>query len=356
MWFRKDESSFRYGAFIRLFMGGMLWALLKVLILHPGVILKGNLPLVFKRLVKGKVPWRRARRDNPSPTYYVGITQEEIDAVTEEDIRRATYKDNMLKPTPGFSVNSRPIVALAKKLGAFDESVSRPEYAQRVFNFVKDEIAPEYGVYQESLEVLRSGGGACVDQAPLVTTLCRAGGVPARAGIIHGRVTDPMIDAVSQTGDPLFAQVFKLFGVFGGVHGSVQVWLDGEWVTSDPTFGDGLCAGLGYQLTDLGRDLDEAGLMSDKPDILTHYTKANLALKLGMLSMGLFIPASVERMNQKMAELTVQGNEIIEAAGGREKYVEMMKKKMAVTDYKPQLPTLEEIAEFRQKKKAAPTA
>jgi predicted ABC-class ATPase len=66
--------------------------------------------------------------------------------------------------------------------------------------------------------------------------------------------------------------------------------------------------------------------------------------------MEIMIPRSVEKINEKMAEMTIDGNQIIERAGGREKYVEMMDKKMAMEDFVPKLPSLEEIEEFRKGK------
>jgi transglutaminase-like putative cysteine protease len=274
----KEDISFHYWDFIKYLMGGVLQGMVGVIIRQPEVIYRDNLPTLVARLKKGTLPGKRPKQDNDGPTYYVGITQEEIDAVTDEDIKKATYTDKLRKPTKGFLVNSRPIVALAKKLGAFDESLPRSEYAQRVFNFVKDNIKPAYGAYQESLQVLRSGEGACVDQSPLVASLARAGGIPALAVVIRGHPTDPMIQMVESIGDTLFTNVFNMFGFLGGVHGSVMLWLDGRWVISDPTFGDGLLAAMGYQVTDLGRDLGDCGITKEHPDILTPYNKAHLIL------------------------------------------------------------------------------
>ena len=280
--------------------------MVKMFMKRPDILLKHNLPYLYHHLKSHTLPIHGIE-NNPGPTTYVGITDEEIAAVTKEDIQRATYKDEDLKPTKGFQVNTPPIVALAKKLGAFDENVSRKEYCERVFNFVRDEIRfgagdNILGPYQDALRLLRSGVGVCYEQSALAVTLARAGGVPSHCKIDFIKLppvtTEIVLDKYGEDveSSPIISEMLNIFGVLGGPHMGAEFYVDDEWICGETALDDYIQAALGNQLSELGEDMVSIGLDSQKPITLMRYGKTKsatiaLILILTMSTTAMFLPA-----------------------------------------------------------------
>lgn len=342
---------------------GIIPAFVKMMLKRPRIFFKENLPHFFYRLKNKNLPLRGMRK-NLGPTTYVGVTDEEIAAVTEEDIQRATYKEKHLMPTKGFQVNSPPIVALAKKLGAFDENVSRREYCERVFNFVRDDI--KFGVgdnlcgpYQDALTLLRSGVGVCLEQSALAVTLARAGGIPAQCKIDFIKLPDFTQGVILEKygeelkGNPLWSEMFNIFGVLGGPHMGAEFYVDDEWICGETALDDYIQAALGNPLSELGEDLVSIGIDNQKPITLMRYGRTKRSIRLMMLLIRipmLFLLKTMNEAEKLLDMLREDGRKILEEAGGRAKYNEMMQKKLGLikTDM-PEKPSLEEIKEFRKK-------
>lgn len=341
---------------------GIIPAFAKMMLKRPSILFKENLPYFFHRLKNKNLPLTGVRH-NLGPTTYVGVTDKEIAALTEEDVQRATYTKMYLKPTRGFQVNSPPIVALAKKLGAFDENVSRREYCERVFNFVRDDIKFEVGdnlcgPYQDALMLLRSGVGVCLEQSALAVTLARAGGIPSRCKIDFIKLPPMTQDVVLEKyGDkldsnPFLGEMFNIFGVLGGPHMGAEFYIDDEWICGETALDDYIQAALGNPLSELGEDMVSIGIDSQKPITLMRYGKAKLSVRFMMFMIRipmLFLLKTINQAQKLLDMLREDGRQILEEAGGRAKYKEMMQKRLGIikTDL-PERPSLEEIEEFKK--------
>jgi hypothetical protein len=322
---------------------GIVPAFLALFVKQPGIIINENLPYFYSRLKNHTLPYKVKDIDYSSATY-VGITKEEIANVTEEDIIKATYKEKKLKPTKGFQVNSPPIVALAKKLGGFDEKVSRREYCERVFNFVRDEI--RFGVgeticnpYQDALTLLRTGEGLCFEQSALAVTLARAGGVPSRCKIDYIKLPTFTIGIILERyGDklesnPFWNKVFNMFGILGGPHMGAEFYIDGKWICGETALDDYVQAALGNPLSELGEDLITIGMDTKKPITLLRYGYAiptirfmKFLIRIPML----FLMKTLKDAEVLFNDLREDGKRIIKEAGGRDKYRIMMRKKLGL--------------------------
>jgi hypothetical protein len=317
----------------------MVPSLVGVLLKNPHLI-KDNVPVIWQRLKMGRAPWKALEKSRNPP---IGLTQEDLDSVTEEDIKRATHKEKYLRPVRFSPVNHPLIVALAKKLGAFDESVSRREYAQRVYKFVKNNIKMAFGPMKDPIEIMRTGSGVCIDQGVLAGTIAKAGGVPAKCAILDVSLADRILAPFAEV-DPGIGEAFGLLGA-AWPHGSLYFYIDGEWVSADVVMSDELQASLGNPLSEMGKEVEEYGLSERKANIYSLSESLPIGMAASGLLMGL-LRGTMDNMNIRVDELREEGKKILEEKGG-DGYMEQFRKKMEPAI--PELPSLEEIEEFRKK-------
>ena len=305
-------------------------------------MIKDNIPVIKERLKMGRTARKELKKTLDLP---VGLTQKDLDSVTEEDIKRATYEEKYLRPVRFSPVNHPEIVALAKKLGAFDESLPREEFAQNVFEFVKNNIKLGFGPMKDPTEMLKTGSGICVDQAVLAATLVKAGGVPAKCAILDVSLADEMIDTFAQV-EPGMGGAF---GLIGGTwpHGSAYFYLNGRWMSADAVMSDGLQAALGNPLAEIGQDVVESGVSKRKANIYSLSESLPRGMGGGGFLMGL-LGKTLDDMNAHIDELEEIEGKVLKTAG-RDGYMEQVKKRAGPTT--PELPSMDEIREFRKKAK-----
>jgi hypothetical protein len=225
---------------------------------------------------------------------------------------------------------------LAKKLGAWEKSDL--EYAESIFNFMR-KIKFEFGALKSDVEVLYTGKGVCLDQQSLAIALARAGGIPARY-TVTGLVFAPSVEDVLMV-DPTFREVYNALGVWEQ-HGAAEFYIDGKWIASDFIFPDETGVGLGIPIPRFGNI--DVGLGTSAPEIITRFEGFAfgyaILMKFGMALMR----GMADRINAHLEELNERGRKMIE-----EKGVEafMGKAKPSVT--MPELPSLDEIEEFRKR-------
>ncbi len=322
---------------------GILPAFLMLFLQRPEIIFKENLPYFYHRLKNHTLPIKGVIIDQ-NHTNYIGVADDEINSLTDEDIQKATFNSKNLRPTKGFQVNAPPIVALAKKLGAFDEKITKKEYCERVFNFVRDKI--KFGVgeticapYQDTLTLLRTGEGLCFEQSALAVTLARAGGVPARCKIDYIKLPaftqDVIIERYGEKleSNPFWKKMFDLFGIIGGPHMGAEFFVDGKWICGETALDDFVQAALGNPLSELGGEMVTIGLDNQKPVTLLRYGYAIPTLKIMKFFMRipmLFLMKTMKDAEILFQELREDGKRIIEEAGGREQYRMMTMKKLGL--------------------------
>jgi hypothetical protein len=139
---------------------------------------------------------------------------------------------------------------MANKLGSYQ--LSEYEYAENVFNFVKNNIKLAFVGIDREVNTLKRGAGTCMHQLSLLTALCRAGGLKARYKLYSLALIQSMYDNQIQS-SPILKGWYDALGSFM-LHGTSEVQVDGEWLTADPTFTPHYEAAMGIPLAKFGED------------------------------------------------------------------------------------------------------
>jgi transglutaminase-like putative cysteine protease len=123
-----------------------------------------------------------------------------------------------LKSTSFCESDSPEIKELAKKI--VGEKKGR-EAAEAIFKWVRDEIAYDVKKIVGAKEVLKRNPprGICSDKASIFIALCRASNIPARYVVVNYKLK------------------LKNSEVIPALHTIAEVFVDGEWVPADPSFG-----------------------------------------------------------------------------------------------------------------------
>lgn len=210
---------------------GALPALLKAMVKHPVLIMKSNMQArKIEEQLKHELPYE-------IPEYKPGMPY---------------YKENKryLRPTHLCNSHAPEIIALANELGAFE--LEPYEYANNVFNFVKRNIKLAFVGLDREVDTLRRGSGTCIHQLSLMIALLRAGGVPARYRLYSLAVVKSLYENEVAASE-VVKEWYDAMGAFM-LHGTGEVYIDGEWITADPTFTPEYEAAMGIPLAKLGED------------------------------------------------------------------------------------------------------
>ena len=207
-------------------------ALLKALIKHPILIIKANRAAkkYLKNMKTQELPYR-------IPEYKEGMPYNKSN-------------ERYLRPTHFCESDAPEIIALANELGAFKKSDR--EYAEAVFEFVKNNIKLSFVGLDGAVATLKRGSGTCLHQLSLFAALCRAGGLPARYRLYSLALIESMYDSMVGA-SPVLKDWYDAFGTFM-LHGTAEVLIDGEWVVADPTFTPEYEMAMGVPLAKLGDD------------------------------------------------------------------------------------------------------
>ncbi len=207
-------------------------ALLKALIKHPIVLMKANRAAkkYLKNMKMPELPYE-------IPEYREGMPYNKSN-------------ERYLRPTHLCESNAPEIIALANKLGAFKKSDR--EYAEAVFEFVKNNIKLSFVGFDGAVATLKRGSGTCLHQLSLFAALCRAGGLSARYRLYSLALVESMYNSTVAV-SPVVKDWYDAFGAFM-LHGTAEVLIDGEWVVADPTFTPEYEIAMGVPLAKLGDD------------------------------------------------------------------------------------------------------
>jgi len=147
-----------------------------------------------------------------------------------------------LEPTRFMNSLHPAIVDCAKRVAP--DGLPTKEKAQRIFNFVRDEITYEFRAKLDPNEyvasyILSVGRGFCCQKATLQCALGRVVGIPTGVlmGTIRDRTLHPQIVAAMRT-DLL------------RYHGLAAFYLNGQWLRADATLSPELVARKGYRLVE----------------------------------------------------------------------------------------------------------
>lgn len=175
---------------------------------HPSLIYKTNKrgeELVKKRKKDEKLPY-------DLPTY-------------EKEMPYCVSNEKYLRPVRLCETDAPEIIAMANKLGAY--KCSKREYAENVFNFVKNNIRTKSVPVLGAVETLKRGYGSCFDSSGLFITLCRCGGVKARYKIYLHR-TPP--EGLQELSDAVNKKLLDGVAVMAAFYTVTEININREWI------------------------------------------------------------------------------------------------------------------------------
>ncbi len=209
---------------------GALPSLMKVLLRHPIYVMKSNLAARKNPVELGEPPYK-------IPEYVEGMPY-------------CKSNERYLRPTHLCNPRAKEIIAMANHLGAY--KLPAWDFAENVFNFVKKNIKLAFVGLDREVDTLKRGSGTCVHQLSLFAALCRAGGLKARYKLYSLALVEPLYENMIEV-SPIMKSWYDALGSFM-LHGTAEVYVDGEWVVADPTFTPEYEAAMGLPLAKLGDD------------------------------------------------------------------------------------------------------
>lgn len=213
---------------LRVTMGAMP-PLIKTLIKHPVYIARSNRE-ARKNVIENSPPYK-------IPEY-------------KEGMRYCKSNERYLRPTHLCNSRAKEIIAMANELGAYKEEPW--DFANNVFRFVKENIKLAFVGLDREVDTLRRGTGTCIHQLSLFAALCRAGGLKARYKLYSLALVEPLYQNMVEV-SPIMKDWYDALGAFM-LHGTAEVYVEGEWVTADPTFTPEYEVAMGIPLAKLGDD------------------------------------------------------------------------------------------------------
>jgi len=206
----REKGYFFDGEWIRTF-GRALPSLVAIALRHPLLVVHANraCPDGPENLRPDELPYE-------IPSYSAAMEC----GATGEQYLRSTY---LCDPC------TESIVAMAHELGAFE--TDDWDFGERAFQFVNRNIRVDFSPIKSATETLHTGHGTCIDKMSLFIGLCRAAGIPARYRLYSPTGVQALYD-IYFSADPLVQRWFDALGFFI-LHGSAEVYIDGEWVISD---------------------------------------------------------------------------------------------------------------------------
>ena len=295
---------------------------------NPGAIIQ-NINAWKKRLGKSRMPWAHIDDESEHDTTRL------FDEKDYEDIL-PVREEKYLRPTRLCEYDSPEIMALAKKLGAYNEEPI--EYAKSIYYFVKNQKYLVFKPMGGAIGVIKSKGGVCLDKMSLLIALARAGGIKARFRLYAFTASQELDDLLLQD-NPILKETYEMLGFLDSLHGCAELNIDGEWIQLDPTFSDELEAGMGLPITEFG---EEPAWRTRIPERDIVFEGFPLMVRSLLIGMAFLLRDTVDKVNKKLDDIRKEGRKIL-AEMSKAEYNEKKKKKVKIG-----VPDIEEVRAFRQ--------
>lgn len=299
---------------------------------NPATVAK-NIPAWRMRLNRGRMPWVHIDDESTFDSTKLLTMQELQEFNGPIGARGKKY----LRPTRMCDHTAPEIQAFARRLGADDKDSLA--YAQSIFYFVKNEKELQMKPMKGAMGVLKSKGGVCLDQMTLLIALARAGSIPSRYRL-YAFTASQELENLLLNDNPILKETYEILGFLDSLHGCAELYIDGEWMQLDPTFSDALEAGMGLPVSSFG---DEPTWRTRLPERDIIFEGFPIFFKNLLVGMALLLRDTVDRVNDKMDELSAQGREILDEMGKEAYNKSKLKQQVKIN-----VPTIEEIMDFRR--------
>jgi len=197
---------------------------------------------------------RYMRQSNDAARKTISAIPQDMSSYTIPEYKKGMLgcqsQERYLRPTHLCNSHDKTIIALANTLGAFQ--VDDWDFAANVFSFVKENIKVSFVGLDSEIDTLHRGSGTCLHQLSLFAAMCRAGGLKARYKLYSLCLVEPLYQNMVGA-SPIMKGWYDALGSFM-LHGTAEVFIDGNWVTADPTWTPAYEAAMGLPLAKLGDD------------------------------------------------------------------------------------------------------
>jgi hypothetical protein len=255
--------------------------------------------------------FRRLRLMQPGEERYVRPTRSYELPPYHPGMKRTTSDARYLRPTRFCDCRSPLIVALAHSLGAYQKTDH--EYANDVFDFVKEKVHLEICPIDGVEETLRRGSGTCFQLISVFIALCRAGGIKARYKMFSMTMIQSWREAMVDV-DPLVKKWYDSMGHFM-VEGEGEAFVDGRWIVAHVGPTAERQASAGIPITRFGEDAIGVWF-SALPGSTRILESIPAGLGAGSRLLHRIAPGSMERVSVGVLHQIREGRQRIEEAGG----------------------------------------
>jgi len=288
---------------IKLMMNGVS-NMIKLLITFPGGI---------KKMREGQghptAKYKRYSRAYDLPRY-------------EPEMKCQNSNEKYLRPTLYCDHTKPEVVALAHHLGAF--KLSDKEYAENVFNFVKNNLHIEMVEFRDVDDTIIRGTGTCYHLISVFIALCRVAGIKARYKLFAMDMIESFYDTLIGS-DPMIKRWYDSMGYFM-LEGEGEAFIDGKWVVAHVGPTPERQAGAGIPITKFGED-SIGNWFFAKPGTVMYRESMPYGLNL-MLKVGQKLaPGSMERFNLSIQSQHEAGIKVLKDYDSLEDYDAVARKK-----------------------------
>ena len=261
-------------ASILLVLGGRIFSSIAMIIRHPFLIYKTT-----KGKKRKTQPVKEIKHIYEIPKY-------------NQHMQFCKSKEKYIRPVKLCESDSPEITAMANKLGAF--KLSKKEYTENVFNFVKNNIKSKNIPIFGAVKTLKEGYGSCFDAASLFIALCRCGGVKARYKIYLHNEPPEGFQTLSNTLDESFIDGLAIISAFYTV---AEVKLDGRWLECEVSSNPELDAFWNVPIAHFGENCGKVGGWI--PDDVLYLEKLPLKITIPTNIMFKFLSGLMNEINNK---------------------------------------------------------
>lgn len=218
-----------------------------------------------------------------------------------------------LRHTKYIQRDADKIVKLSNSL--MNESVDRKDYAEKVFDYVQNEILFGINRNESALGTLVERKAFCYGKLNLMSALLRRQFIETRYKFVPIIIENKIVNFVGSNMDDTTEQLLiKMVNNFMP-HAILEININGKWIEADPVIPANLCAYLKYPINKLG----DRPVWLEKESLEAVYLPEIPSLYINVLE-SLADKKIARYVNDASEKGMKLGKEFIERCGGVEEY------------------------------------
>jgi hypothetical protein len=281
--------------------------------------------LMVKMLLRDPSMFKRLRKMGLDEERYAAPPQSYELPEYHRGMKHTNSKETYLRPTRWCNPREPLIVALAHDLGAFE--LPDREFAEAAYWWMKTKMWYAMTSFDGPSATIRRGSGMCFHFTNTYIALCRCAGIKARYKTFQTKFRELERECFADV-DPGFASVFDMAG--GTLsEAECEVYVDGAWTTAYLAQTVALTSATGWPVTEFGEPA-EGTYFDAIPGSIKRFESIPLRLGLSLKVSNILAPATMERLNARMAKIQKLGLQELEEAGGLKEFNDAAKKRREV--------------------------